>query len=258
MAKMNWTKPSAETVAYFERIAPGPPIQARSMFGMPSRFLNGHMLVSVFGDAFMLHLSEADRAECIAAGARPFAPMGRMAKEYVEIVPGHFPDQTLKEWIARGMRYLGSLPPKLESMRKQSSRNVPLPARARAEGPLSKRGESNPTGESPKSVGVKAKGASAVPASVAATPKSKSAAPKATAKPVSKVTTATKKQPKATQAKARAKTKASVKTKATAKTTRAATKRATTKTTRAATKRGVAAPKPKRAGKKAPAGRGRR
>src|SRR4051794_22481442 len=116
MAKLNWTKPNAETIAYFGRIAPGPPIQARRMFGMPSRFLNGHMLVSVFGDAFMLHLSETDREECIAAGARPFAPMGRMAKEYVEIAPGQFPDQTLKEWIARGMRYLGSLPPKLDAM----------------------------------------------------------------------------------------------------------------------------------------------
>ena len=50
MAKMKWTKPSAETIAYFERIAPGPPIEARRMFGMPARFLNGHMLVGVFGD----------------------------------------------------------------------------------------------------------------------------------------------------------------------------------------------------------------
>ena len=110
MAMMKWTKPRPETIAYFERIAPGPPIEPRRMFGMPSRFLNGHMLVSVFGNSFMLHLSESDREECIAAGARPFAPGGRSAKEYVEIVPGHFPDQTLKEWIARGMRYLGTLP----------------------------------------------------------------------------------------------------------------------------------------------------
>jgi hypothetical protein len=124
MAMMKWSKPSAETIAYFERIAPGPPIEARSMFGMPARFLNGHMLVSLFGDAFMLHLSAADRLECIAAGARPFAPMGRSAKEYVEITPGHFDDHTLKVWIARGMRYLGSLPPKLK---------VPVPARVEAE-----------------------------------------------------------------------------------------------------------------------------
>jgi TfoX/Sxy family transcriptional regulator of competence genes len=113
MATMKWTKPAAATIDYFERIAPGPPIEARRMFGMPSRFLNGHMLVSVFGNSLMLHLSESDRLECIAAGAAPFAPHGRSAAEYVEIQIGHFEDQTLKEWIARGMRYLGSLPPRL-------------------------------------------------------------------------------------------------------------------------------------------------
>jgi hypothetical protein len=114
MAKMKLPKPSAETVAYFERIAPGPPIEARKMFGMPVRFLNGHMLVGLFGDTFMLHLSPSDREECIRAGAKPFAPMGREAKAYVDVQPGTFDDRTLKEWIVRGMRYLGSLPPKLK------------------------------------------------------------------------------------------------------------------------------------------------
>jgi len=112
---MKLPRPSAETIAYFERIAPGPPIEARRMFGMPARFLNGHMLVAVFGDTFMLHLSDSDRAECIRAGAKPFAPMGREAKAYVDVAPGTFDDRTLKEWIVRGMRYLGKLPPKLKA-----------------------------------------------------------------------------------------------------------------------------------------------
>jgi len=195
MAKMNWTKPSAETVAYFERIAPGPPIQARRMFGMPSRFLNGHMLVSVFGDAFMLRLSETDREECIAAGARPFAPMGRMAKEYVEIVPGHFPDQMLKEWIARGMRYLGSLPPKLEAMR-----------------------------EAPRSTGPKTMRGAAIAA--------KSKAPAAVAKPKKKAKTKVAVKPKAkakTKVAVKRKAEAKTKTKTNAKAkkpVRAAAKRA--------------------------------
>ena len=226
MAKLNWTKPSAETVAYFERIAPGPPIQARRMFGMPSRFLNGHMLVSVFGDAFMLHLSETDREECIAAGARPFAPMGRMAKEYVEIVPGHFPDQTLKEWIARGMRYLGSLPPKLEAMRKEEPR---------ASGPLSVR---TPTKKP------------------SAAPKSASAAKKETAvkaKPKAKATTV-KAAAKVAKAKAKPKTQA---VKATAKVAKAKPK-AKAKPARAVTGRAAKKPKKKRVAKKSPARRGRR
>ncbi len=142
MAKMKWTKPSAETVAYFERIAPGPPIQVRRMFGMPARFLNGHMLVAVFGNTFMLHLSAPDREACIRAGAKRFAPMGREAREYVDIPPGTFDDRTLKEWIVRGMRYLGSLPPKLKprpsktttngSSRRASAAATPASARSSA------------------------------------------------------------------------------------------------------------------------------
>jgi hypothetical protein len=114
MAKMRLPKPSPETIAYFERIAPGPPIEARKLFGMPTRFLNGHMLVGLFGDTFMLHLSQSDREECIRAGAKPFAPMGRESKGYVDVKPGTFDDRTLKEWIVRGMRYLATLPPKLK------------------------------------------------------------------------------------------------------------------------------------------------
>src|SRR3954470_24829136 len=142
MAKMKWTKPSAETLAYFERIAPGPPIAARRMFGMPARFLNGHMLVAVFGNTFMLHLSEADREACLRAGAKPFAPLGRQAREYVDVRPGTFDDRTLKEWIVRGMRYLGSLPPKLKAKRtngkpdgtsrRVSATTAPAPQRAAA------------------------------------------------------------------------------------------------------------------------------
>jgi hypothetical protein len=82
------------------------------MFGMPCRFLNGHMLVGVFQDSLMLHLDAEDRAACIRAGAKPFTPMGREMKGYVAIEPWTFDDHELKDWIVRGMRYLGSLPPK--------------------------------------------------------------------------------------------------------------------------------------------------
>lgn len=142
---MKWTKPTASTIEYFERIAPGPPIQARRMFGMPSRFLNGHMLASVFGNSIMLHLSESDRAECIATGARAFAPHGRSAAEYVEIDIGHFEDQTLKEWFARGMRYLGSLPPKLGK-----------PPRAKAAEPSAKPAKASDKGKAVKPMPAKA------------------------------------------------------------------------------------------------------
>lgn len=131
---MKLPKPSPETIAYFERIAPGPPIEARKLFGMPARFLNGHMLVGLFGDTFMLHLSESDRQECIRAGAKPFAPMGREAKEYVDLKPGTFDDRTLKEWIVRGMRYLGKLPPKLKSRATDGAKSERAAASSKPDG----------------------------------------------------------------------------------------------------------------------------
>jgi len=112
MATMKWIKPSRATIAYFERLTPGAPLETRRMFGMPCRFLNGYMLVGVFQNTLMVHLDQIDRALCIRAGAKPFKPMGREMKEYVEIKPGAFEDREFKEWIVRGMRYLASLPPK--------------------------------------------------------------------------------------------------------------------------------------------------
>lgn len=137
MAAAKWIRPSPETVEHFERIAPGSPLQIRKMFGMPCRFLNGHMLVGLYQNSIMLHLSQADRAACIEAGARRLVASGREMKEYVEILPGTFDDHTLKLWIVQGMRYLGSLPPNLplESSKPASGRRPKLaPAPRRASG----------------------------------------------------------------------------------------------------------------------------
>jgi hypothetical protein len=112
MASMKWVRPSQATIDYFERLAPGPPLETRPMFGMPSRFLHGYMLVGLFANTLILHLSEVDRATCIAAGAKRFKPMGREMKAYVAIEPGTFSDHDLKWWIVRGMRHLATLPPR--------------------------------------------------------------------------------------------------------------------------------------------------
>ena len=180
MAMMKWTKPAAATIDYFERIAPGPPIEARRMFGMPSRFLNGHMLVSVFGNSLMLHLSETDREECIAAGAAPFAPHGRSAAEYVEIQIGHFEDRTLKEWIARGMRYLGSLPPRLAKPAAKRATLAPATSKGSAKPPASKAKAKAKAKTKSKGVAKKKPAAPTKPTAKKAAPKkaaSKKAAP---------------------------------------------------------------------------------
>jgi hypothetical protein len=125
MASIKWVKPSPTTLEYFERLAPGAPLETRKMFGLPSRFLNGYMLVGVFGDALMLHLSPGDRAECLAAGAKPFKPMGREMKAYVAIAPGTFEDHDLKWWIVRGMRHIATLPPRVGTASASRKSRVP-------------------------------------------------------------------------------------------------------------------------------------
>lgn len=182
---MKWTKPAAATIDYFERIAPGPPIEARRMFGMPSRFLNGHMLVSVFGDSLMLHLSESDRLECIETGARPFAPHGRSAAEYVEIQVGQFEDRTLKEWIARGMRYLGSLPPKLDK-KPAAKRPTLAPASAKAKSKTASKTKAKPAAKKTKAAAPKKAGKKAAKPVTKKTAAKKTAAKKTTAKKMAK------------------------------------------------------------------------
>ena len=86
------------------------------MFGYPSVFLNGNMLASIFQDRIMVRLSESDRAEAIAAGAKPFEPTpGRGMKEYVELPPAVVEESgTLRQWVERGRAYVATLPRKIK------------------------------------------------------------------------------------------------------------------------------------------------
>lgn len=165
MAGMKWIKPSQATLDYFERLAPGAPLETRRMFGLPCRFLNGYVLVGIFGNELMLHLSKEDRAACIKAGAKPFKPMGREMRSYVAIQPGTFADHDLKWWIVRGMRYLARQEPRLTEPRASRPPKAP---------PLTKPAKRKKTSR---------------PASakkVAPRPAAKKAARKATSRPVKK------------------------------------------------------------------------
>ncbi|HEV8216226.1 MAG TPA: TfoX/Sxy family protein [Gemmatimonadaceae bacterium] len=111
-----FSKPSAETVAAFERaVSNRADVERRTMFGYPSVFLGGNMLSCVFQDRIMVRLSPADREAAMAIdGARPFEPSpGRAMKEYIDFprsVIDH--EVALREWVDRGARYVMSLPPK--------------------------------------------------------------------------------------------------------------------------------------------------
>ena len=112
-----FTKPTPKTVGAFGRAVDGlHGIEHRTMFGYPSVFLNGNMLASIFQDRIMVRLSESDRAEAIAAGAKPFEPMpGRGMKEYVELPPAVIEEPgPLRHWVERGRVYVATLPRKIK------------------------------------------------------------------------------------------------------------------------------------------------
>lgn len=113
-----FTKPTPKTVGAFGRAVDGlHGIEHRTMFGYPSVFLNGNMLASIFQDRIMVRLSESDRAEAIAAGAKPFEPMpGRGMKEYVELPAAVVNEPSaLRTWIERGKTYVATMPKKANS-----------------------------------------------------------------------------------------------------------------------------------------------
>jgi hypothetical protein len=90
-------------------------LEHRTMFSYPSVFVNGNMLACVFQDRIMVRLSESDRAQfLVLPNTRLFEPMpGRPMREYVETPPANeMPLATLREWLARGVAYVSSLPVK--------------------------------------------------------------------------------------------------------------------------------------------------
>jgi TfoX/Sxy family transcriptional regulator of competence genes len=111
-----FTKPSEGTVRTFEASVAGlKGVERRTMFGYPSIFLNGNMLACVFQDRIMLRLSEADRAEAMAAhAAKLFEPSpGRPMKEYVELPPPITKNPAvMQRWFERGRTYVATLPAK--------------------------------------------------------------------------------------------------------------------------------------------------
>lgn len=116
-AKMpQFSKSSPELVALFEQVVAGlPPVETRKMFGYPAAFINGQMFASLFGDHFILRLSEAERAAFIQEhSARLFEPMpGRPMREYVEVPPALLrTGRQFDSWLAKGLAYAQSLPPK--------------------------------------------------------------------------------------------------------------------------------------------------
>ena len=90
-------------------------VTLRPMFGNLSAFVSGNMFMGVFGEDFLVRLSESDRAELLRVeGAAIFEPMkGRQMKEYV-VVPRSWGRDTAKirPWVTKSLAWSGKLPAK--------------------------------------------------------------------------------------------------------------------------------------------------
>lgn len=88
----------------------------RMMFGYPTYFFNGNMLVGVYGDKLFLRLSDVDIASIMknCSGITAFEPMpGKAMKDYVVLPKNVYSnDRVFEEYLDKSIKYVSSLMPK--------------------------------------------------------------------------------------------------------------------------------------------------
>jgi hypothetical protein len=128
-----WKKPSTQTLATFAKLAADLPGEPKQMFGMPCRFLHGHMFFGVFQDTLVVRLAPEDLAAFLASGtARPFVAMGRQMREWAQHDVTPQTGKTLVPWLAHAVRFVGGLPAKTKKARK--TRRLSAGAKAQGRG----------------------------------------------------------------------------------------------------------------------------
>jgi TfoX/Sxy family transcriptional regulator of competence genes len=121
---MKWRKPQEDLVQLLHEVIPTgqAPVEFKPMFGGPCYWSGGNMFAAVHQESLLVRLGEQDRAELLAQpGAHLFEPMeGRPMKEYV-VFPGDMltDRDALRAWMAKGLAYAASLPPKEKKPRKK-------------------------------------------------------------------------------------------------------------------------------------------
>ena len=86
----------------------------RKMFGGIAFMLSGNMCVGVTGDDLMVRVGPGGLDDAMAQPhARPMDFTGRPMKGFVYVAPaGTAKDDSLKQWVQRGIDFAGSLPAK--------------------------------------------------------------------------------------------------------------------------------------------------
>jgi TfoX/Sxy family transcriptional regulator of competence genes len=123
---MKWRKPQEDLVQLLHDVIPEgqAPVEFKPMFGGPCYWTGGNMFAAVHQESLFVRLGEKDRAELLAQpGAHLFEPMGgRPMKEYVVFPVDMLADHdALRGWMARGLAYAASLPPKEKKPRKKKT-----------------------------------------------------------------------------------------------------------------------------------------
>lgn len=96
------------------RIGARPELTERQMFGGVAFTINGNMALGVSGDELMVRVGKDahDQAET-RRGARMFDLSSRPMRGWIVVAPeGLGDDDDLDMWIAQGLAYAQSLPPK--------------------------------------------------------------------------------------------------------------------------------------------------
>src|SRR5690348_15663205 len=106
-----FTKTPPEVVAAFEAARPDrPDVERRTMFSYPAYFVKGNMFAFTFGPKIAVRLGAPK------AGQTQFEVMpGHAMKEYVEVPASGSKGAALRRWVADGLAYADTLPPRASS-----------------------------------------------------------------------------------------------------------------------------------------------
>jgi len=97
-----------------EQLAAEPAISEKAMFGGLAFLLEGNMAVGLSGDELMVRVGPDASDDALARPhTRPFDMTGRPMKGWILVAPeGVAEDDDLAAWVARGVDFARSLPPK--------------------------------------------------------------------------------------------------------------------------------------------------
>ncbi|MBY0233213.1 MAG: TfoX/Sxy family protein [Gemmataceae bacterium] len=102
----------ATLAARLRPLLPSEGSEEKRMFGGLCFFLNGHIVLGVWGESLIVRLG-ADEAEASLRDARvkPFAPAGKAMTGWVLVAPEALADE-LPDWVRLAVRFNATLPPK--------------------------------------------------------------------------------------------------------------------------------------------------